>query len=66
MSVKTALSTLDHRKRTKRGLTICKKMFKVNAAKLERHVDLSKYYVTINPQVEVMGGIIYFQLPKYL
>jgi transposase len=35
----------------KKGVTICKKMYKVIAARLERHVDLSKYYVTINPQV---------------
>lgn len=35
----------------KKGVTICKKMFKVIAARLERHVALSKYYVTINPQV---------------
>ncbi len=31
----------------KKGVTICKKMFKTIAARLERHVDLSKYYVTI-------------------
>jgi hypothetical protein len=35
----------------KKGVTICKKMFKVIAARLERHVNLSKYYVTINPQI---------------
>ena len=35
----------------KKGVTICKKMFKAIAARLKRHVDLSKYYVTINPQV---------------
>jgi len=35
----------------KKGVTICKKMFKVIAARLERHVDLSKYYVTISPQI---------------
>jgi hypothetical protein len=35
----------------KKGVTICKKMCKVIAARLERQVDLSKYYLTINPQV---------------
>ncbi len=35
----------------KKGVTICKKRFKVITARLERHINLSKYYVTIKPQV---------------
>ena len=34
-----------------RGVSVSKKMFKVIADRLDRHVELSKYYVTIRPQV---------------
>ena len=34
-----------------KGVSVCKKMFKVIADRLDRHVELSKYYVTIHPQV---------------
>jgi len=34
-----------------KGVSVCKKIFKVIAERLNRHVELSKYYVTIQPQV---------------
>ena len=34
-----------------KGVRVCKKIFKAIADRLERHASLSKYYVTIQPQV---------------
>ena len=34
-----------------KGVSVCKKMFKVIARRLDRHAELGKYYVTIYPQV---------------
>ena len=34
-----------------KGVSVCKKMFKVIARRLDRHAELCKYYVTIYPQV---------------
>ena len=42
-----------------KGVSVCKKMFKVIADRLDRHVELSKYYVTITLKLD-NGWVIYF------
>ena len=34
-----------------KGVSVCKKMFKVIACRFDRHAELGKYYVTIHPHV---------------